>query len=161
MARYRFSSMVATPVGQRPEEQSRAWMQPNENMKGLAMLHQSAPNAQILTISYPLTIFPEAATLILSLNPAPLSALSTNTTASRNGLPRWSVNSTGAAQVPPSDPSTVMKSSSIPVSTIALTIATNSHGCPIQSFIPTGLPPDNSRSFSANWSNSLGVPNEE
>ena len=85
---------------------------------------------------------PDAPIFTLSLNPAPLSALSTKTRPSRNGEPMLSENSVGAAPVPPSEPSTVMKSKFCPVSTIAFTIATNSQGWPMQSLMPTGLLPD-------------------
>ena len=53
-------------------------------------------------------------------NPAPISALRTKTSPSRIGMPRWSANSSGAAPVPPSLPSTTMKSGRMPVSSIAL-----------------------------------------
>ena len=39
-----------------------------------------------------------------------------------SGAPTWSVNSSGAAPVPPSAPSTTMKSGRMPVSSIALTM---------------------------------------
>ena len=52
------------------------------------------------------------------------------------------MNSSGAAPVPPSSPSTTMKSGKMPVSSIALQIARNSHGWPMHSLKPTGLPPD-------------------
>ncbi len=51
------------------------------------------------------------------------------------------MNSSGAAPVPPSVPSTTTKSGQMPVSSIALQIARNSHGWPTQSLKPTGLPP--------------------
>ena len=51
--------MVAMPVGQRPEAQFLAWMQPKANIKGLAILIQSAPKAQCFTTSYALTILPQ------------------------------------------------------------------------------------------------------
>ena len=52
-----------------------------------------------------------------------------------------------------------MKSMTTPPSTIALTIEMISDGWPIHNLIPTGLPPDKSRSFAAKASNSLGVEN--
>lgn len=56
-------------------------------------------------------------------------------------MPKRLVNSTGAAPVPPSAPSTVIKSGVIPVINIALQMAKNSAGLPIQSLKPTGFPP--------------------
>ena len=44
-ARWRERSCVATPVGQRSVWQLSDWMQPSENMKPRAELHQSAPIA--------------------------------------------------------------------------------------------------------------------
>ena len=85
-------------------------MQPIENINGLAILTQSAPNAQTCAISKAEITFPDAPILTLSLKFAPTNALSTNTIASLRGHPMWSVNSTGAAPVPPSAPSTVIKS---------------------------------------------------
>ena len=151
--------MVAMPVGQRPEAQLRAWMQPKANIKGRAMLTQSAPSAQCFTISKALIIFPEAAILILDRRPAPRSVLSTKTRASVKGLPRWSLNSVGAAPVPPSAPSTDIKSSRGSPSVILLTMAINSQGWPIQSLIPTGLPPLITRSSAAKRSSACGVLN--
>ncbi len=58
------------------------------------------------------------------------------------------MNSSGAAPVPPSLPSTTMKSGVVPLSSMALQMARNSTGWPRQSLKPTGLPPDSPR----NWS---------
>ncbi len=72
-------------------------------------------------------------------------------------MPIWSMNSSGAAPVPPSVPSTTMKSGQMPVSSIALKIARNSHGWPMHSLKPTGLPPDSRRSSAMNSIISIGV----
>eukprot|EP00967_Tisochrysis_lutea_P029746 scaffold34822_cov32-Tisochrysis_lutea.AAC.4 len=61
------------------------------------------------------------------------------------GIPSESWNSDGAAPVPPSPPSTVMKSGVIPVSSIAWHSAASSDGWPTQSLKPTGFPPASSR----------------
>jgi hypothetical protein len=66
------------------------------------------------------------------------------------------MNSSGAAPVPPSLPSITMKSGVMPVSTIALQIAMNSHGWPMHSLNPAGLPPDNSRIRAMNSSSPTG-----
>ncbi len=50
----------------------------------------------------------------------PTSVLCTSSRPSCSGAPTWSVNSSGAAPVPPSPPSTTMKSGVMPVSSIAL-----------------------------------------
>ncbi|MNY17441.1 hypothetical protein D3C86_1507600 [compost metagenome] len=71
----------------------------------------------------------------------------------------WSVNSTGAAPVPPSLPSTTMKSGRMPVSSMALAMPMNSHGWPRQNLKPTGLPPDSSRSCAMKCIISIGVEN--
>src|SRR4051794_21850268 len=51
----------------------------------------------------------------------------------------WSTNSSGAAPVPPSEPSTTMKSGRIPVSSIALQMAMNSAPIIKAANIPTQL----------------------
>jgi hypothetical protein len=71
----------------------------------------------------------------------------------------WSVNSSGAAPVPPSAPSTTMKSGVMPVSSMALQMPNHSQGWPMHSLKPTGLPPDKVRSFSMNSIISRGVEN--
>ncbi len=85
--------------------------------------------------------------------------LCTNSRPSRIGTPMWSVNSTGAAPVPPSLPSTTMKSGRMPVSSMALAMPMNSHGWPRQNLKPTGLPPDSSRSCWMKCISSIGVEN--
>src|SRR5262245_21262652 len=55
------------------------------------------------------------------------------------------MNSSGAAPVPPSVPSTTMKSGVMLVSSIALTSARTSQGWPTQSLKPAGLPPASRR----------------
>lgn len=52
-----------------------------------------------------------------------------------------------------------MKSGAILVASIALTSDMNSHECPRQSFIPTGLPSANSRRSFTNRMSSIGVEN--
>ena len=127
------------------------------NMKPRAELAQSAPVARTLAISKALTILPLAPTLILSRRLRPTRVLWTNSRPSRSGTPIWSVNSSGAAPVPPSLPSTTMKSGRMPVSSMALAMPMNSHGWPRQNLKPTGLPPDSSRSWAMNCISSIGV----
>ncbi|MOA12179.1 hypothetical protein D3C78_1321520 [compost metagenome] len=129
------------------------------NMKPRAELAQSAPMASTLAMSKALTILPLAPRRILSRRLRPTRVLCTNSRPSRSGTPMWSVNSTGAAPVPPSLPSTTMKSGRMPVLSIALAMAMNSHGWPRQNLKPTGLPPDSSRRRARNSSSSTGVAN--
>ena len=74
-------------------------------------------------------------------------------------MPTWSSNSWGAAPVPPSAPSTMMKSGVIPDCSIALQIDRNSVRAPIQSLNPTGFPPERLRSVATKSISSRGVLN--
>jgi hypothetical protein len=69
----------------------------------------------------------------------------------------WSSYSAGAAPVPPSAPSTMMKSGVVPSSTIALQIASSSWRAPTQSLKPVGLPPASSRMCAMKRTSSRGV----
>ena len=89
----------------------------------------------------------------------PTKALSTKTSASFKGQPIWSVNSAGAAPVPPSAPSTVIKSIYFFSFTIAFIIEISSQGCPTHILMPTGLPFESFFSFSTNFNNSEGFEN--
>ena len=109
-ARWRTLSWVETPVGHLSVWQDCDWMQPSANMKPRAELHQSAPSAMTQAMSNALMILPAAPILMRSRALMPISALCTKFNPSRIGMPRWSVNSSGAAPVPPSLPSTTMKS---------------------------------------------------
>ena len=71
------------------------------------------------------------------------------------------MNSSGAAPVPPSLPSTTIKSGVIPVLSIALTTARNSQGWPMQSLKPVGLPPESERRLAMNCISSMGVAKAE
>jgi hypothetical protein len=90
---------------------------------------------------------------------SPTSELRTSSSPSCSGAPTWSVNSSGAAPVPPSAPSTTMKSGTMPVSSIALQMANHSQGWPMHSLKPVGLPPDSCRRRSMNCIISMGVEN--
>ncbi len=160
-ARMRRGSCVVTPVGQWPVWQVCACRQPRANMKPRAELHQSAPMAMVRAMSNAVTILPLAATRTRSRRFTPTSELCTSMSASRSGAPTWSVNSSGAAPVPPSPPSTTTKSGVMPVSTIAFTIPNHSQGWPMASLKPVGLPPERVRSRSTNRSSSMGVENAE
>ncbi|MNT29569.1 hypothetical protein D3C72_1653180 [compost metagenome] len=63
----------------------------------------------------------------------------TNANASYKGIPKLSVNSSGAAPVPPSEPSIAIKSGNICVVCIARQISINSCLSPIHILNPTGL----------------------
>ena len=86
----------------------------------------SAPRATLVAIEKPLFTLPDAMTLMRSRRSAATSALWTNDSPSLSGVPTESENSSGAAPVPPSPPSTVMKSGVIPVCIIAFTMPKNS-----------------------------------
>ena len=73
----------------------------------------------------------------------------------------WSSYSSGAAAVPPSAPSTMMKSGVVPTSIIALHMASTSTREPTHSLNPAGLPPDSSRISAMNSISSTGVRNTE
>ena len=83
---------------------------------------------------------PEAMILMCSRRPEPMSIWLTKTSPSTRGMPNELLNSGGAAPVPPSDPSKVMKSGYIPVASMACTMDANSAGWPTQSLKPIGLP---------------------
>ena len=149
------------PVGQRSLWQLRAWMQPSENMKARPALQKSAPIASVRAMSKPDVILPAAPTRTRSRRSTPTSVLCTSISASCSGTPMWLTNSTGAAPVPPSAPSTTMKSGRIPVSRMALATPNHSQGCPIASLKPTGFPPASSRSAATNSSRPTGDPKAE
>ena len=79
-------------------------------MNARAELHQSAPSAIERAIADAVTILPLAPILNLSRMPAPTSVFWTSIRPSASGEPIESENSSGAAPVPPSPPSTTMKS---------------------------------------------------
>ena len=122
----------------------------------LAALTTSAPAAIFASKSKLDAVFPDAIIFILSLRPTPTRALWTILTPSKQIKPKRLLNSTGAAPVPPSAPSTVIKSGVIPVANIALQILRNSAGLPIHNLKPMGLPPLKLRNCSIKLSKSLG-----
>ena len=101
---------MATPVGQVFVLHSNACIQPNDSIMDLAALHISAPSEKFFTKSNPVCTLPEAIIFICFFKPNPFSASYTNAKPSRNGIPTELLNSNGAAPVPPSPPSTVIKS---------------------------------------------------
>ena len=156
---WRIGSWVVTPVGQLPVWQVWACRQPKANMKPRALLHQSAPKASMRATSKAVITLPAQPILMRSRRPAPRSVLCTSVSPSCRGAPTWSVNSTGAAPVPPSVPSTTMKSGVMPDSSMALTMPNHSQLWPMHSLKPVGLPPESVRKRSTNCSNSSGVEN--
>ena len=123
-------------------------------MNARAAFVMLAPKAIVRTIENPVLIRPEAIMAILSFRPAPIKKLRTTTIPSSRGNPTELESSGGAAPVPPSAPSTVIKSGPLPVSRIAKHKSAISPGSPTQSLIPTGRPPLRLRSFSMNPLNS-------
>ncbi len=110
-------------------------------------------------MSMPVATLPLAPTLTRSRRPTPTSALCTVISPSVNGVPMWSSYSSGAAPVPPSPPSTTMKSGVTPSASIALQIARKSMREPRHSLKPAGLPPASSRIRAMNRTSSRGVEN--
>ncbi len=115
-------------------------------------------------MSNALTILPAAPMRMRSRRSSPTRVLCTSISASCMGTPTWSMNSAGAAPVPPSAPSTTMKSGSscgcvAACSCIALAIPNHSQGWPMASLKPTGLPPESPRSRATNCSRPSGVEN--
>jgi len=110
-------------------------------------------------MSNALTTLPAQPSLTCGRRFRPTSVLCTSSRPSCSGAPTWSVNSSGAAPVPPSAPSTTMKSGVMPVSSIAFAIANHSHGWPMHSLKPVGLPPERVRSRSMNCIIPIGVLN--
>lgn len=105
----------------------------------------------------PVAILPLAPILIRSRRPVPTRALCTVSSSSVSGVPTWSANSSGAAPVPPSAPSTTMKSGAVPSSGRALHTARNCRREPTHSLKPAGLPPDNPRIRAMKRTSSRGV----
>ena len=99
-----------TPTGHWLVWQRWDWMQPTANMNARAELHQSAPRAIERAMADAVTILPLAPILNWSRIPAPTRVFWTTSRPSLSGAPRESENSSGAAPVPPSPPSTTMKS---------------------------------------------------
>ena len=155
----RHGSCVVTPTGQWFVWHFCAWMQPTANIIARAASVKSAPWQIRLTMSMPLATLPLAPILTWSRSPDPTSALCTNIRPSVSGMPTLSSNSTGPAPVPPSDPSTMMKSGQELRSIIALQMARNSRREPMHSLKPTGLPPLRSRSWSMKSISSSGESN--
>ena len=85
-------------------------------MKPRAALHQSAPSAIVRAMSNAVMTLPLAPMLDLARAGSGRPGCCARAAApSRSGAPTWSVNSSGAAPVPPSPPSTTMKSGRMPV----------------------------------------------
>ncbi len=112
-------------------------------------------------MSDPVATLPDAPIFTCGRSPTPTSALCTVIRPSVSGVPTWSSYSSGAAPVPPSEPSTITKSGAVPSSSIALQRASTSTRVPTHSLIPTGLPPASSRSRATKRTSSRGVANVE
>ena len=85
-------------------------MHPNENIKPRALLTKSAPALNAQAISTGLSNLPLAITLILSRSLKRLRRSTTSGRLSSIGAPILSIKLSGAAPVPPSPLSMVMKS---------------------------------------------------
>ena len=161
MARIRRGSCVATPTGHSFVWHFCAWMHPVAIIIARADMVKSAPWIRRLTMSEPVATLPAAPSLIMWRRPVPTSALCTSMRPSVSGVPTRSEYSSGAAPVPPSEPSTMMKSGAIRSSQMALVMASTSTREPTQNLMPIGLPSESSRSCSMNLTISRGVRNAE
>ena len=112
-----------------------------------------------MTMSEPPATLPEAPILIWSRSPVPTSALCISIRPWVSGMPMWSSKSMGAAPVPPSEPSTTMKSGAVPTARMALQMASTSRRLLTHILKPAGLPPESSRILAMNSMSSTGVLN--
>mmetsp|Transcript_14735 Transcript_14735/g.41489 ORF Transcript_14735/g.41489 Transcript_14735/m.41489 type:complete len:206 (-) Transcript_14735:1099-1716(-) len=135
-------SRVVMPVGHLLVLHLRAWMHPRANIMARAEFITSAPRDMVRTSENPVRALPEAMMLTFSRIPAAVRMSWTKARPSLRGVPTRLLNSGGAAPVPPSPPSTVMKSGWTPSCSIACTRAANSSRRPTHSLKPTGFPPD-------------------
>ena len=108
-------------------------------------------------MSFPEATLALAPIRILSRRPVPTNALWTVINPSVSGRPMLSSYSSGAAAVPPSAPSMMMKSGVTPSASIALQTASTSTREPTHSLKPTGFPSASSRSRATNMISSRGV----
>jgi hypothetical protein len=104
---------VVIPVGQVFLWHFSAWMQPSANMKPRAEVTKSAPAASAQAISPGFTSLPLATMRMRSLSPISLRKSTSRGSASRIDMPTRSINGMGEAPVPPSPPSSVMKSGAL------------------------------------------------
>ena len=153
----RRTSWVATPTGHSLVWHFWAWMQPVAIIIARADMVKSAPWMRRLTMSEPVATLPAAPIFTMWRRPVPTSALWTSMRPSVSGVPMWSEYSSGAAPVPPSEPSTMMKSGAMRSSHMALHMASTSTREPTQNLMPIGLPPESSRSLPMKYTISRGV----
>ncbi len=152
---------MVTPTGHLLVWHACAWMQPTAIIMARALMQKSAPWMMWRTMSCPEVIFPAQPSLMRSRSPEPTSALCIRMSPSTSGVPTWSWYSSGAAPVPPSEPSTTMKSGVTPSSIMALHMASTSTREPTHSLKPIGLPSESSRSRAMKRMSSRGVVNAE
>ncbi len=111
-------------------------------MKPRADTQKSAPMQTAQATLAGFTSLPEAMTLTRSRRPCALSLSTTSGRLSRSGRPTSSISGIGAAPVPPSAPSTVMKSGadSTPRRLISTHSSSSQPHAPMTLLKPTGLP---------------------
>jgi hypothetical protein len=102
-------------------------------------------------MEWPEIILPLHITRILSRISNLINVLFTKVGAGLNGIPTPSENANGAAPVPPSVPSTVIKSGKQFCRIISWQINSNSLVCPMHSLKPMGFPFANSRNKATNF----------
>ena len=131
---------MATPVGQRSVWHFWDWMQPIASIASRATLTMSAPSANATTALSGIPHLPEAMKVMSSERPASAKTPYTREKPSRNGSAIESLKISGEAPVPPSPPSTVMKSTPrcrLPISSASLCQNAIS---PTADLMPTGRP---------------------
>src|SRR5579885_2039997 len=130
------------PVGQVFLLHCRAWMQPSANMKPRAVLMKSAPTHSAQATSAGVTSLPEAITRTRSRRPYSSSLSTSSGRLSRSGKPMSSMSGCGAAPVPPSALSTVMKSGALSAPRFSTSAnSSSSHDPSLTTALkPTGLP---------------------
>ena len=137
-----FGSCVVTPVGQVFLLHCMAWIQPSENIKPRADTTQSAPAHKAQATSAGLISLPEAITFMRSRKPYSFSLSTSKGKVSWISNPISSIKVSGAAPVPPSPLSIVMKSGaqSSPRCLIVENNSSSQMPSPITVLKPTGLP---------------------
>ncbi len=117
-----------------------AWMQPIESIGSRAMLSMSQPSAMATIALSGRPSLPPPMNVTSSVSPASAKTRKTRLKATRNGRETESLNTSGAAPVPPSPPSMVTKST--PRSRLDICAARSSQNVrsPTADLMPTGSP---------------------
>ncbi len=115
-------------------------MQPTLSIASRAMLTRSAPMAMATMVRSGRPSWPDPIQTIRSESPASSKTRKTREKPTLKGSATWSAKASGAAPVPPSPPSIVMKSGPLPVSAMWAASSDQNPRCPTADLIPTGRP---------------------